>query len=115
MGDERDAAKRLDQRLREAGDRLDRLEALARRVVGDSKPPAPNLSRRAKSPEVLAGGHVLFVPTPEGYALLARDGEAPTPGTSLMMPEREEAFVVTKVGASPLPGDARPCAFLQPL
>jgi hypothetical protein len=55
-------------------------------------------------------GYVLFVPSPKGYRLEERDG-AP--------PERDErleidgaAFVVSRVGASPLPQDQRPCAYL---
>jgi hypothetical protein len=58
----------------------------------------------------LRSGHVLFVPSPQGYRLEDRDGPAP---------ERDErveiggaAFVVSRVGASPLPLDARPCAYL---
>ena len=55
-------------------------------------------------------GYLLFVPSPEGYRLEERDGTAP---------ERDERvevdgapFVVSRVGASPLPLDARPCAYL---
>ena len=55
-------------------------------------------------------GYLLFVPSPKGYRLEDRDGPAP---------ERDErvevdgsAFVVSRVGASPLQLDARPCAYL---
>lgn len=55
-------------------------------------------------------GYLLFVPSPQGYRLEERDGPAP---------ERDErveidgaAFVVSRVGASPLPQDLRPCAYL---
>jgi hypothetical protein len=55
-------------------------------------------------------GYLLFVPSSKGYRLEERDGPAP---------ERDErvevdgsAFVVSRVGASPLPLDARPCAYL---
>ncbi len=55
-------------------------------------------------------GYLLFVPSPKGYRLEERDGVAP---------ERDErvevdgaAFVVSRVGASPLPLDPRPCAYL---
>jgi hypothetical protein len=55
-------------------------------------------------------GHLLFVPSSQGYRLEERDGPAP---------ERDErveidgaAFVVSRVGASPLPLDARPCVYL---
>jgi hypothetical protein len=55
-------------------------------------------------------GYLLFVPSPQGYRLEEREGPAP---------ERDErvevggaAFVVSRVGASPLPLDARLCAYL---
>jgi hypothetical protein len=55
-------------------------------------------------------GYVLFVPSPGGYRLEERDGVAP------QRDERVEVdgvpFVVSRVGASPLPLDARPCAYL---
>ncbi len=55
-------------------------------------------------------GYLLFVPSPQGYRLEEREGQAPA------RDERVEvggaAFVVSRVGASPLPLDARPCAYL---
>ena len=55
-------------------------------------------------------GYLLFVPSPQGYRLEERDGPAP---------QRDErvdvsgtAFVVARIGASPLPLDPRPCAYL---
>jgi hypothetical protein len=57
--------------------------------------------------------HVLFVSTPNGYSLHERDGEPPLVGLEIHEPDGR--FVVTKVAASPLPGDGRRCAYLQPL
>ena len=55
-------------------------------------------------------GYLLFVPSPHGYRLEERAGPAPD------RDERVEvggaAFVVSRVGASPLPLDTRPCAYL---
>jgi len=55
-------------------------------------------------------GYLLFVPSPQGYRLEERDGPAP---------ERDErveidgaVFIVSRIGASPLPQDPRPCAYL---
>ena len=55
-------------------------------------------------------GYLLFVPSPKGYSLEERDG---------LPPERDErveidgaAFIVSRIGASPLPQDTRPCAYL---
>jgi len=51
-------------------------------------------------------GYVLFVWSPSGYTLCARQGEAPRVGEEL-----EDGLVVTKLGPSPIPGDSRICAF----
>jgi hypothetical protein len=56
-------------------------------------------------------GHVLFVWSPSGYALLARAGEPPAVGSEVGVSGGQR--VVTKIGPSPLPGDPRPCAYLD--
>lgn len=56
-------------------------------------------------------GHLLFVSKPSGYELVEREGEAPVPGTEVEAGDLR--FTVAKIGTSPLPGDARPCAYLQ--
>jgi hypothetical protein len=58
-------------------------------------------------------GHLLFVSTTSGYELHERDGEAPAPGSEVEAGDRR--FRVLKVAPSPLPGDRRACAYLQPL
>jgi hypothetical protein len=55
--------------------------------------------------------HLLFVWTPTGYRLEERDGEPPGVGDEVELDGRRER--VSKIGASPLPGDRRPCAYLQ--
>jgi hypothetical protein len=56
-------------------------------------------------------GYVLFVWSPSGYELLIRSGEPPPVGSEVGV---SGGFrVVTKIGPSPLPGDRRPCAFLD--
>ena len=57
--------------------------------------------------------HVLFVWTPTGYQFQEREGEPPEVGTEVE--EENNRFVVTKVAPSPLPGDERRCAYLQPV
>lgn len=60
--------------------------------------------------------HLLFVPTPSGYLLLQRAGEAPAPGQQLVLPEAPNArLYVSKLAPSPLPLDKRICAYLQAL
>lgn len=56
-----------------------------------------------------ASGHLLFLWSPTGYTLREVEGDPPPVGHELENGER--TVVVTKIGASPLPADARPCAY----
>ena len=57
------------------------------------------------------GSHLLFVWKPNGYELREQDGEPPTVGSEV---DYDGAKLrVSKVAPSPLPGDARICAYLQ--
>lgn len=47
--------------------------------------------------------------SPAGYTLREADGDPPAVGSEFE--DDGHTLVVNKVGASPLPGDARPCAF----
>ena len=58
------------------------------------------------------GGYLVFVWSPSGYSLEERPGEPPRPGTEV--DEGDRRFRVTKIAPSPLPGDRRVCAYLQP-
>jgi hypothetical protein len=53
-----------------------------------------------------ARGYVLFIWSPSGYSLREQSGEPPRVGEEL-----EGGLIVTKVGVSPMPGDARPCVY----
>ena len=53
--------------------------------------------------------YVLFVWSPAGYRLAERQGQPPLLGEELE--EDGQTLVITKVGASPLPGDSRACAY----
>ena len=55
--------------------------------------------------------HLLFVWTPGGYQLVEREGEPPALGSEVELDGRTER--VSKLATSPLPGDDRPCAYLQ--
>ena len=59
------------------------------------------------------GKYLLFVSKPSGYELVERDGEPPSPGTEVELEEGGRRFTVSKLGPSPLPDDARACAYLQ--
>lgn len=58
----------------------------------------------------LPTSHLLFIPTPQRYLVLERQGPPPDPGDELELSEGR--FVVGKIGRAPYPGDRRPCAFL---
>ena len=60
-----------------------------------------------------SGKHLVFVWTASGYELRERDGEPPTAGSEVE--ENGSRLYVAKVAPSPLPGDDRLCAYLQPL
>jgi hypothetical protein len=56
--------------------------------------------------------YLLFVWKPSGWELREREGDPPSVGEEV----EEDAvhMTVTKVAPSPLPGDDRRCAYLQP-
>jgi hypothetical protein len=55
--------------------------------------------------------HLLFVSKPTGYELKERQGEPPAAGSEI--DDEAGRLRVTKIAASPLPGDARRCAYSQ--
>jgi hypothetical protein len=60
-----------------------------------------------------ANGYLLFISKPTGYELREREGDPPAVGDELE--EDESRLRVSKLAASPLPGDERPCAYLVPV
>jgi hypothetical protein len=58
-------------------------------------------------------GYLLFVSKPTGYELRQREGTMPGVGEEIE--EDETRLRVTKIAPSPLPGDQRRCAYLQPV
>jgi hypothetical protein len=60
-----------------------------------------------------ANGYLLFISKPSGYELRSRDGVLPGVGDEI---EEDGARLrVSKIAPSPLPGDRRRCAYLQPV
>jgi hypothetical protein len=57
----------------------------------------------------VADGYLLFVWSPDGYAIREIDGQLPQLGQELE--EAGHTIVISKIGVSPLPGDSRPCAY----
>jgi hypothetical protein len=56
--------------------------------------------------------YLLFVWKPSGWELREREGDPPAVGDEVE--EDAVRMTVTKVAPSPLPGDDRRCAYLQP-
>jgi hypothetical protein len=59
----------------------------------------------------LNGGHVLFFPGEDGYAV--RDVAGPCPEVGEVLDQDGRGYRVLKVGISPFPQDPRPCAYLE--
>jgi hypothetical protein len=91
--------ERLQEENRRLQDEIERLRAEFTRLKVVETPEEPEPS-----------SHVIFIPTPERYLVLERQGPPPEPGAALDLPEG--SFVVGKVGRAPFPGERRPCAFL---
>ncbi len=95
---------------------LDRLSELIEGVVARldqvalEHEPAPPAPEPDVAPAPVQAGHVLVVSAPDGYRLLQRDG--PPPDRSAALALEGGAFLVLRLGPSPLPGDRRRCAFL---
>ena len=59
-------------------------------------------------------GHLVYAQLADRYVLVERDGDPPEPDAIVELPEAgDEKLIVCRVGKSPLPNDARPCAFAQ--
>ena len=71
----------------------------------DDKLPAVSEGNGSAAPS----GHVLVIWSPTGYSLREEQGDPPPVGH--VFEDDGRTLVVSKVGASPLPGDSRPCAF----
>jgi DNA repair exonuclease SbcCD ATPase subunit len=98
-------ATQLERQLEEIATQITHLEVERNNVLAVTHPDehAEDLS------------HLLFVPGPNGYRLVARDGPPPMPGSTLEFPESDgtsSMLLVSKVGLAPLPGGSVACAYL---
>ena len=58
--------------------------------------------------------HLVFAQLDGRYELITREGPPPAPSTAFELPDVDDGlFVVAGSRRSPLPGDARPCVFVQ--
>jgi hypothetical protein len=56
--------------------------------------------------------YLVFLWRPSGYELVEREGDPPSAGD--VVEEDGGRMTVVKVSGSPLPGDGRRCAYVQP-
>lgn len=88
-----------DARIDEAFERISSVERRLRRLeAAASGAPARELE------------YVVFSSASGGYRLAAGFGRLPEPGDGIATPE-DGPLEVLRIGASPLPGDRRPCVF----
>jgi hypothetical protein len=104
---------------------LDRLGELIERVIAlldqvslapvpEQAPepePVEELVSKQHKPEPAVEGWVAFLPSPDGYRLAEREGRPPGRGAVVQLDDG--AFLVLRLGPSPLPGDRRRCAYLE--
>jgi hypothetical protein len=104
----RQAAKR---RREQAARLVDRIRKRDRRIAQLAQPAEPTPSQLDAAP---SRGHLVYAQLADRYVLVERDGDPPEPDAILELPEiGDEKLLVFRVGKSPLPNDARPCAFAQ--
>ncbi len=98
------AGRRRDQAVR----LVERIRKRERRIAELSE------SETAASDTGGSRGHLVYAQLADRYVLVERDGDPPEPDAIVELPEiGEEKLLVCRVGKSPLPNDARPCAFAQ--
>jgi hypothetical protein len=106
---------KFERQLEEAIAQIAQLEAERDDVLAVAK--AVGEQKRGRHPDDHADDprHLLFVPGREGYRLVEQDGPPPAAGSAVEFPEDDgtiSTLLVTKVGASPLPGARLACAYL---
>jgi len=110
----------LGRRLTDSGEAyLDTSRELSRSIAGLGMALAASDALHVAAPRATdapndARVFLAFAPTSEGYRLVECEGTAPNFGDELNVADCEGPLVVTRVGASPLPFDRRPCVYLEP-
>ncbi len=91
---------------------VERLEHAVAQTNGHVPPPEREPVQEPEPERAPASTHLVFAWTPSGYSLHTAEGDAPAPGTRLAIAGTEHR--VARLGPSPLPGDPRRCAYLDP-
>jgi len=104
----RNQACRLVARIRQRDCRIVELSAADRGELADLREPQPSHGDAGNSL-----GHLIYAQLGGRYEIVERDGAPPEPDAILELAETGERVLVGWIGKSPLPNDARPCAFAQ--
>jgi hypothetical protein len=107
-----EALRRIEEATAAKAAEIERLEEAVAALEPELEP-EPELWPEAAPVAEPAVTHLLFAWSPNGYALHQTSGEAPAVGSRLAVNGSE--YSVLKVARSPLPGDERRCAYLEPL
>ena len=108
-------ATQLERQLEETPTQITHFEAESNNVLAVTPSPASSGAERHADEHAEDLSHLLFVPGPMGYRLVAQDGPPPMPGSTLQFSEDDgtvSTLLVSKVGLAPLPGGSVACAYL---
>jgi chromosome segregation ATPase len=94
----------------EAGNALRRsIERLGLAIDDANQRVAPDAEVSAPAGE----SYLAFAPVGDAYRLMELQGAAPEVGDAVVLPDGAAGLVVTRIGRSPLPFDARSCVYLE--
>ena len=106
--------RELEQLARSHGRDVQRLEEVNQRLREQAEELRRVPGKAAETVLAAPASHLIFLQLDERYELISRDGPPPAPSTPLSLPDVDEGtFVVAGRRSSPLPGDERPCVFVQ--
>jgi hypothetical protein len=113
-----DALAERDRHLVELAERhaqdVAQLEELNERLRAQVQELRVAPAETAEDLSAVPDGHLVFVQLDERYELISREGPPPEASTPFFLPDVDEgSFVVAGSRRSPLPGDVRPCVFVQ--
>jgi hypothetical protein len=97
---------------RRVADQAHDLQALQQTVSALTDRVDEAAAARAPEPPPIEVGHVLLLPSPEGYRLVVREGPAPALGE--LVEHGGCGYRALSRNASPLPGDPRPSVVALP-
>lgn len=106
-----DRLSTLIERVVELIDAVGATQEPAPESVPDPAPESPNVSPPAAAGTTVREAWLAFVPSPHGYRLVEREGSPPARGEALVL--EDGRYLVLRLAPSPLPGDARRCAYLE--